>query len=273
MMVAILRYPFGAGEMPAVGTPPAPRPCGPAAGPNLLASLRLQTLHVQNRAAGRPRSPTEPGSPLAWGLGTQPRGAGSRPFQAAGPSLIDSDPVTKCSGRWWWSLASTGRTTCRSPGSVTTSWTPRRPCRPATEAGERLRRGAPTSPHRGAASQLPQVPALRAQETLGTRPSVGRGGRRSCGRAACPKTRRRRGGPGRRGSQAAVLIKSGGTVVPSAVPLSLSISAKDIVRSGPGWKAGRHPAAPVRPLGLWCSHPHVGNYITFLVTFLIKISN
>lgn len=41
MAIAILRYPFGAGEMPAVGTPPAPRPCGPAAGPNLLASLRL----------------------------------------------------------------------------------------------------------------------------------------------------------------------------------------------------------------------------------------
>ncbi|NXI03233.1 CITE1 protein, partial [Pachycephala philippinensis] len=60
--------------MPVVGSPPAPRPCGPAAGPSLLASL--QKLHVQNRAAGRSRSPTEPGSPLAWGLGFGDAAAG-----------------------------------------------------------------------------------------------------------------------------------------------------------------------------------------------------
>ncbi|NXP22276.1 CITE1 protein, partial [Scytalopus superciliaris] len=70
------------------GAPPAPAaPVAPQAGPSLLASLRLQKLHVQHRA----RRPSEPGSPLAWGLG--PRGVGGRPLQAAGPGLIDSHPV------------------------------------------------------------------------------------------------------------------------------------------------------------------------------------
>ncbi|NXH26473.1 CITE1 protein, partial [Myiagra hebetior] len=65
--------------MPAAGTPPAPGPCGPAAGPNLLASLRLQKLHVQNRAAGRPRSPAEPrGARLAARLGLGDAAAGRR---------------------------------------------------------------------------------------------------------------------------------------------------------------------------------------------------
>ncbi|NWZ05932.1 CITE1 protein, partial [Agelaius phoeniceus] len=83
--------------MPAVGTPPAPRPCGPPrrVPTALWVILCLQKFHVQNRAPGRLWSPTEPGSPLAWGLGTQPRGAGSRPLQAAGPGLIDSDPTDK----------------------------------------------------------------------------------------------------------------------------------------------------------------------------------
>ncbi|NWV24882.1 CITE1 protein, partial [Origma solitaria] len=58
-------------------------------GPNLLASLRRQKLNVQYRAAGRARSPTERRSPGAWGS----RGAGSRTLQAAGPGLIDSEPV------------------------------------------------------------------------------------------------------------------------------------------------------------------------------------
>lgn len=71
-----------------------------------------------------PRSPAEPGSPLAWGLG---RGRGR-----AAPSSTQTR-WTKCSGRWWWSLASTGRMSCRSSGSVTTNSTTRRTCRPATE--------------------------------------------------------------------------------------------------------------------------------------------
>ncbi|NXF76140.1 CITE1 protein, partial [Sclerurus mexicanus] len=70
--------------------PPLP-PMAPQGCPHLLTSLRLQKLHVQHRAAGRARRPTESGSPLAWGLGT--RGMGSRPLQAAGPGLIDADPV------------------------------------------------------------------------------------------------------------------------------------------------------------------------------------
>ncbi|NXP97509.1 CITE1 protein, partial [Vidua macroura] len=77
--------------MPAVGTPPAPSPCGPPR--PLPTSLCLQKFHVQSHGPRRPWSPTEPGSSLAWGLGTQPLGAGSRPLQAAGPGLIDSEPV------------------------------------------------------------------------------------------------------------------------------------------------------------------------------------
>lgn len=53
-------YPFRTEEVPAVGTPPAPRLCPPQVGPNLLASLCLQKLSIQNRAAGRPRSSREP---------------------------------------------------------------------------------------------------------------------------------------------------------------------------------------------------------------------
>ncbi|NXA01350.1 CITE1 protein, partial [Nesospiza acunhae] len=83
--------------MPAVGSPPAPRPCGPPrrVPTPLWAIFCLQKFHVQSRAPGGLWSPTEPGSPLAWGLGMQPRGAGSRPLQDAGPGLIDSDPADK----------------------------------------------------------------------------------------------------------------------------------------------------------------------------------
>ncbi|XP_071425789.1 cbp/p300-interacting transactivator 1 [Pithys albifrons albifrons] len=91
-VAAMLRCPFGAGglRVAAGGAPPAAAaPVAPQTRPHLLASLRLQKLHIQHRAAGRARRPTEP----AWGLGTQPRGAESRPIQAAGPGLIDSDPV------------------------------------------------------------------------------------------------------------------------------------------------------------------------------------
>ncbi|NXA04634.1 CITE1 protein, partial [Sapayoa aenigma] len=78
----------------AEGAPAAPAaPVASQTGPHLLASLRLQTLDIQHRAAGRARRRTEPRSPLARSLGPQPRGARSRPLQAAGPGLIDSDPV------------------------------------------------------------------------------------------------------------------------------------------------------------------------------------
>ncbi|NWX04354.1 CITE1 protein, partial [Caloenas nicobarica] len=73
--------------------PPAPAaPLALQAGPHLL-SLHLQKLHSQHRAAGGARLPPEPGSPAGWGLGTQPRGAGSRLPPAAGPGSIDSEPV------------------------------------------------------------------------------------------------------------------------------------------------------------------------------------
>ncbi|NXU94758.1 CITE1 protein, partial [Xiphorhynchus elegans] len=74
------------------GAPPAPAgPMAPQGGPQLLASLRLQKLHVQQSAAVRARRPTESGSPLAWGLGTW--STGSRLLQAVGPCLIDAVPV------------------------------------------------------------------------------------------------------------------------------------------------------------------------------------
>ncbi|NXT87104.1 CITE1 protein, partial [Anhinga rufa] len=78
----------------AAGAPPAPAAAlAMQAGPHLLASMHLQKLNSQHRAAGRVRRPQEPGSPPGWSLGTQSRGAGSRPPQAAGPGIIDSDPV------------------------------------------------------------------------------------------------------------------------------------------------------------------------------------
>ncbi|NWR91212.1 CITE1 protein, partial [Furnarius figulus] len=44
------------------GAPPAPAtPMAPQRAPQLLASLRPQKLHVQRRAAGRTRRPTESG--------------------------------------------------------------------------------------------------------------------------------------------------------------------------------------------------------------------
>ncbi|KAM6198129.1 cbp/p300-interacting transactivator 1 [Sarcoramphus papa] len=97
-VAATLRYPSGtgAGELPAAarGAPPAPAaPLALQAGPHLLASMHLQKLNSQHRAAGGARRPQEPGSPPGWALGTQPRGAGSRPPPAAGPGIIDSDPV------------------------------------------------------------------------------------------------------------------------------------------------------------------------------------
>lgn len=93
---ATLRYPAGAGKLPASagGAPPVPAaPLALRAGPNLLASVHLQKLNSRHRAAGGLRRSPEPGSPPGWSLGTQPRGAGSRPPAAAGPGIIDSDPV------------------------------------------------------------------------------------------------------------------------------------------------------------------------------------
>ncbi|KAM9274335.1 cbp/p300-interacting transactivator 1 [Morus bassanus] len=82
------------GSAAAGGVAPAPAaPLALQAGPHLLASMHLRKLNSQLRAAGRVRRPREPGSPPDWGLGTQPRGAGSRPAPAAGPGIIDSDPV------------------------------------------------------------------------------------------------------------------------------------------------------------------------------------
>ncbi|KAM6252611.1 cbp/p300-interacting transactivator 1 [Spheniscus humboldti] len=95
-VAATLRYPSGAGDMPAAagGAPPAPAaPLALQAGPHLLASMHLQKLNSQRRAAWGLRRPQEPGSPPGWVLGTQPRGAGSRPPPVAGPGIIDSDPV------------------------------------------------------------------------------------------------------------------------------------------------------------------------------------
>lgn len=97
-VAATLRYPSGtgAGERPAAAGGAAAAPAAPLvlqAGPHLLASMHLQKLNSQHRAAGGARSPQEPGPPPGWGLGVQPRGVGSRPPAAVGPGIIDSDPV------------------------------------------------------------------------------------------------------------------------------------------------------------------------------------
>ncbi|XP_075576499.1 cbp/p300-interacting transactivator 1 [Pelecanus crispus] len=97
-VAATLRYPSGtgAGELPAAagGAPPAPAaPSALQAGPQLLASMHLQKLSSQHRSAGGARRPPEPGPLPGWSLGTHTRGAGSRPPPAAGPGIIDSDPV------------------------------------------------------------------------------------------------------------------------------------------------------------------------------------
>ncbi|XP_066415866.1 cbp/p300-interacting transactivator 1-like [Molothrus aeneus] len=119
LVVAILRCcPFGAEEMPA-------------------------KFHVQNRAPGRLWSPTEPGSPLAWGLGTQPRGAGSRPLQAAGPGLIDSDPRDKVLRSLVVELG------LNRADELPELWLGHHELDSQSDlpAGARLGRGPPTSPH------------------------------------------------------------------------------------------------------------------------------
>ncbi|NXS49609.1 CITE1 protein, partial [Balaeniceps rex] len=74
-----------------------PAPAAPLAllqaGPQLLASMHLQKLSSQHHSAAGVRRPQESGPLPGWGLGTQPRGAGSRSPPAAGPGIIDSDPV------------------------------------------------------------------------------------------------------------------------------------------------------------------------------------
>ncbi|NWS60923.1 CITE1 protein, partial [Chunga burmeisteri] len=76
------------------GAPPAPAaPLAPAGDPHLLDSMPLQKLNSRHRAAGGVRRPRELGSPPGWDLAAQPRGAGSHPAPAAGPGIIDSDPV------------------------------------------------------------------------------------------------------------------------------------------------------------------------------------
>lgn len=129
-MAILCCYTFGADEVPAVGTPPAPRLCGrprrvPVSRP--ACACRSSTSRTVPRGDGRaPQSPARR-SPGA-------RDAAARPSKA----LSTRTWRTRCSGRWRWSLASTERMSCRSSGSITTHSTPRRPCCPATESGARL---------------------------------------------------------------------------------------------------------------------------------------
>lgn len=84
----------GAGELPtaAGGAPPPPvAPLVLKTAPHLLASMHLQKLNSQHRAAVGVRHSQEPRSPPGCGLGT--RGAGNLSPPAAGPGIIDSDPV------------------------------------------------------------------------------------------------------------------------------------------------------------------------------------
>ncbi|NXJ66522.1 CITE1 protein, partial [Rostratula benghalensis] len=74
--------------------PPAPSaPLALRAGPYLQANVHLQKCNSRHRAAGGVRCPPETSSSPSRGSGTRPWGAGSCPTPAAGPGIIDSDPL------------------------------------------------------------------------------------------------------------------------------------------------------------------------------------
>ncbi|CAN8188848.1 unnamed protein product [Coccothraustes coccothraustes] len=162
----------------------------PSCRPDRNEPQRIQEI-LNSIKEPRPGATLEPhGARLAARLRLGEGAAGSRPLQAAGPGLVDSDPANKVLGSLVVELG------LNRADSVTTSSTPGRTCRPERGWGRGL---------------LPQPTSERrpGQQRCGSRERsepgrVGRGGSISCGRAACPKTRRRRGGPHRRGSQAPV---------------------------------------------------------------------
>lgn len=128
LVVAIPRcYTFGAEEMPAVRDSACSPPLWPSkAGPNLLMG-HLVPAEVP-RPEPRAGETLEPhGARLAARLGLGDAAAPSRPLA---PASSTDTRRTRCLGRCWWSLASEGRTSRRSSGSVTTSSTPGRTCRP-----------------------------------------------------------------------------------------------------------------------------------------------
>ncbi|NXR43782.1 CITE1 protein, partial [Hippolais icterina] len=79
----------------AVGTPRAPRLCGP---PRPVPTSCPACACRRSTSRTAPWGDPEPHTALLaalLGLRTQQRGTGSRPLQAAGPGLIDSDTVDK----------------------------------------------------------------------------------------------------------------------------------------------------------------------------------
>lgn len=131
----------------------------------------------------------------------------------------------------------------------------------------------PRRPHRGPAVRcrclrwsLADAAGGGVQGALGAQPGVGRGWR-GARDSASPAPPPPNADPARWAGQAEVssccLIKSGRTLVPPAVPCSLSssalgmgggqtrgsVSAGNPVRSGPGWEEGLPLSAPVPPPG------------------------
>ncbi|NWZ69079.1 CITE1 protein, partial [Acrocephalus arundinaceus] len=81
--------------VPAVGTPRAPRLFGP---PRRLPTSWPACACRRSTSRTAPWGDPEPHTArlaARLGLGTQPRGTESCPLQAAGPGLIDTDPVDK----------------------------------------------------------------------------------------------------------------------------------------------------------------------------------
>ncbi|XP_014112006.1 PREDICTED: translation initiation factor IF-2-like [Pseudopodoces humilis] len=239
-VVAILRcYPFRAEEVPAAGTPPAPRLCGPPGGSQPPGQpVPAETPRPEPRWIPECRRTVLVARP---GLGDE--AAGSRPLQASDPGL--TDPGDKVLMRWWWSLASTGRTSCRSSGSVTTSSIPRRTCRPAPEAGAGALLPHPTG------EQRPDCPRYRR---------CGRRERSEPGRVW-------EGAGGGAGAALPAPKRLGVAVGPAGVALKMPSNKiwkdrcsvgyapcpfrrRTLCESSPWWKECGRPAAPVCLLGL-----------------------
>lgn len=217
LVAAILRcHPFGA-EMLEVGTPLLSAPVAPPRRlpTPLWAIVCLQKFHVQNRAPGRPWSPTEPGSLLALRLGD-----GAAPSRPLAPASSTRTRRTKCSGRWCWSLASTGRTSCwssgRAAGALARSPRARLPVGSAGGSAA----GAAASYLTPPVNSVPAAPGTSAAGAGRARnPAECRKGREEQLRPRCPPQNAQAVWARQARVSSRRVIKYGRIVVPTAVPL------------------------------------------------------
>lgn len=237
---------------------PAPHLCGP---PRQVPSPgQLVPAEAPRPQVCHGESP-ELGMPLAWDLGTQPWGVGSRRLQAAGPGLMDSHPRLGArgagGGAWLQQDRRAAGALARSPPSLTPG-----------PAGRllRLERGwARVSYLTPPVSSVPAAPGTGAE-----------------------RTERSEHGPAWEGAGEGVWAT---LPVPKCTGKGLKLPCNKIwkdrcsVGFGPcpfrrrtsceAALSGRRVGTPQLQciFSAYDAHPVVENYTTFLVNFLIKISN